>query len=69
MPTNDKSQGDSGFRIALAKTVTAWALIAILAIACFIILVAAVSALYEPSPEKMEKFFDISKYVSVCFCP
>ena len=63
MPTNDKSQGDSGFRITLAKTVTAWALIAILAIAGFIILVAATSALYEPSPEKMEKFFDISKYV------
>jgi hypothetical protein len=63
MPTSDKSQADSGFRIALAKTVTAWALVAILAMAGFIILVAAISALYEPSPEKMEKFFNISKYV------
>jgi hypothetical protein len=63
MPTNDKSQGDTGFRITLAKTVTAWALIAILAMAGLIILVAAISALYQPSPEKMEKFFDISKYV------
>jgi len=63
MATDDKSHGDTGFRIALAKTVTAWALIAILAIASFIILVAAVSALYQPSPEKMERFFDISKYV------
>ena len=63
MATDDKSHGDTGFRVALAKTVTAWALIAILAIASFIILVAAVSALYQPSPEKMERFFDISKYV------
>src|ERR1043166_6835732 len=63
MATDDKSQADTGFRVALAKTVTALALIAILAIASFIILVAAISALYQPSPEKMEKFFDISKYV------
>jgi hypothetical protein len=63
MSTHDKSGGDSGFRVELAKTVTAWALIAILAMASLTILVAAFSALYEPSPEKMEKFFDISKYV------
>src|SRR5262245_49056290 len=63
MPTDNKSGGDSGFRVELAKTVTAWALIAILAIAGLIIVVAALSALNQPSPEKMEKFFDISKYV------
>ena len=63
MPTHDKSGGDSGFRVELAKTVTAWALIAILAIAGFIILVAAISALYQPSLDKMEKFFDIAKYI------
>ena len=63
MPTDNKSGGDSGFRVELAKTVTAWALIAILAIAGFIILVAAISALYQPSLDKMEKFFDIAKYI------
>ena len=63
MPTDDKSEGDSGFRIELAKTVTSWALVAVLAIAGLIIVVAGINALREPSPEKMEKFFDISKYV------
>ena len=63
MPTDNKSGGDSGFRVELAKTVTAWALIAILAIAGFIILLAAISALYQPSLDKMEKFFDIAKYI------
>jgi len=37
MPTNDKSEGDSQFRIALAKALTTWALVAILAIAALII--------------------------------
>ena len=42
MPTNDKSEGDSRFRIALAKAVTTWALVAILAIATLIIVIAGV---------------------------
>ena len=63
MPTDDKSEGDSGFRIELAKTVTTLALVAILAMAALIVLVAGISALLKPSPEKMVQFFDISKYV------
>ena len=61
MPTDDKSEGDSKFRIALAKTVTTWALVAILAIAALIILVAGINAI--GSPEKEDRFFDIAKYV------
>ena len=40
MPTDDKSEPDSTFRVTLAKTVTTWALVAILAIAGLIIVVA-----------------------------
>ena len=54
MPTNDKSEGDSKFRIALAKTVTTWALAAILAIAALIIVVAAINAIWGSAPEKAE---------------
>ena len=63
MPTNDKSEGDSKFRIALAKTVTTWALAAILAIAALIIVVAGINAIWGSAPEKVDQFFDISKYV------
>jgi hypothetical protein len=61
MPTNDKPEGDSKFRIALAKTVTTWALVAILAIAALIILVAGINAVRFP--EKEDQFFDIAKYI------
>src|SRR5258707_14135024 len=61
MPTNDKPEGDSRFRIALAKTVTTWALLAILAIAALIILVAGINAIRVP--EKEDQFFYIAKYV------
>jgi hypothetical protein len=63
MPTNDKSQGDSGFRIALAKTITVWALIAILVMAFLIILVAGINAMLAPSKEATAEFFDVAKYV------
>jgi hypothetical protein len=63
MPTDDKSEGDSKFRIALAKTVTTWALLAILAIAALIIVVAGINAIWGSAPEKVVQFFDISKYV------
>ena len=63
MPTDDKSQGDTDFRIALAKTVTAWALVAILAMAFFVILVAGINALRYPQKEQRDQFFDIAKYV------
>ena len=61
MPTIDKSPADSSFRIALAKTVTTWALVAILAIATLIIVVAGINAIRVP--EKEDQFFDIAKYV------
>src|SRR5215471_7468619 len=61
MPTDDKSEDDSHFRIALAKGVITWALIAILAIAALIIVVAGVNAIR--GPEKEDQFFDIAKYV------
>ena len=51
MPTNDKPEGDSRFRVALAKTVTTWALVAILAIAALIILVAGINAIRFPEKE------------------
>jgi hypothetical protein len=63
MPTDDKSEWDSKFRIALAKTVTTWALVAILAIASLIIVVAGVNAIRTPTKEKTDQFFDIAKYV------
>ena len=63
MPINDKSEGDSKFRIALAKTVTTWALVAILAIAALIILVAGINAIRFPEKEQRDQFFDIAKYV------
>jgi hypothetical protein len=63
MPTNDKSEGDSKFRIALAKAVTTWALVAILAIAALIIVVAGINAIRVPEKEQRDQFFDIAKYV------
>jgi hypothetical protein len=63
MPINDKSEGDSKFRIALAKTVTTWALVAILAIATLIIVVAGINAIRDPQKEQRDQFFDIAKYV------
>jgi len=61
MPTDDKSEADSEFRVALAKTVTAWALVAILAIAGLIIVVAGVNAIWRT--DQIDNFFDIAKYV------
>ena len=63
MPTDNKSEPDSKFRVTLAKTVTTWALVAILAIAGLIIVVAGINAIWGSAPEKMVQFFDISKYV------
>jgi hypothetical protein len=63
MATNDKSEGDSQFRIALARAVTTWALVAILAIASLIIVVAGVNAIRVPEKEQRDQFFDIAKYV------
>ena len=63
MPTNDKSEGDSQFRIALAKGVTTWALGAILVIASGIILVAGINAIRVPEKEQRDQFFDVAKYV------
>jgi len=63
MPINDKSEGDSQFRIALARAVTTWALVAILAIATLIIVVAGVNAIRIPEKEQRDQFFDIAKYV------
>ena len=63
MPINDKSEGDSKFRIALAKTVTTWALVAILAIATLIIVVAGINAIRVTEKEQRDQFFDIAKYV------
>jgi hypothetical protein len=63
MPTDDKSEADSQFRVALAKTVTTWALVAILAIAALIIVVAGINALRVPNKEERDQFFDIAKYV------
>ena len=45
----------------MAKTVTTWALVAILAIATLIIVVAGINAIRVP--EKEDQFFDIAKYV------
>ena len=63
MPTNDKSEPDSRFRVALAKTVTTWALVAILSIVTVIIVVAGVNAIRVPEKEQRDQFFDIAKYV------
>ena len=56
MPTNDKSEGDSRFRIALAKGVTTWALVAILAIATLIIVVAGINVIRVPEKEQRDQF-------------
>ena len=61
MPSSDKPEEDSRFRIALAKGVITWALAAILAMAALIIVVAGVNAIR--APEKEDQFFDIAKYV------
>jgi hypothetical protein len=61
MPTSDKPEDDSRFRVALAKGVITWALAAILAMAALIIVVAGVNAIRVP--EKEDQFFDIAKYV------
>jgi len=63
MTTDDRSHADSGFRIALAKTITVWALIAILAMAFLIILVAGINAILAPGKEATAQFFDVAKYV------
>ena len=62
MPSENKSEADSKLRITLAKTVTTWALVAILAIAGLIIVVAGINAIRAPSG-KTGEFFDIAKYV------
>jgi hypothetical protein len=62
MPTDYKSEADSNLRVTLAKAVTTWALVAILAIAGLIIAVAGINAIRAPS-EKTGEFFDIAKYV------
>ena len=63
MPTDDETKGDSKFRIALAKTVLTWALVAILAMATFIIVVAGINAIRVPEKEQRDQFFDIAKYI------
>ena len=63
MRTNDKSEADTQFRVALAKTVTTWALVAILSIVAVIIVVAGVNAIRVPEKEQRDQFFDIAKYV------
>ena len=63
MPILNKSEGDNQFRIALAKAVITWALVATLAIVALIIVVAGVNAIWGSAPDKMVQFFDISKYV------
>jgi hypothetical protein len=63
MPTDDKSEGDSQFRIALARAVTTWALVAILAIASLIIVIAGINAIRVPEKEQRDQFFDMAKYV------
>jgi len=62
MPTDDKSE-DSKFRVALAKAVTTWALVAILVIAALIIVAAGITAIGSPTKENTDRFFDIAKYV------
>ena len=63
MSINDTSEGDNQFRVALARGVTTWALLAILAIATLIIVVAGVNAIRVPEKEQRDQFFDIAKYV------
>ena len=63
MPIDDKSEKDSQFRVALAKTVTTWALVAILGIVTVIILIAGINAIRFPQKEQRDQFFDIAKYV------
>jgi hypothetical protein len=68
MPTNDKPEGDSKFRIALAKTVTTWALVAILAIAALIIVVAGINAIRFPKRNKGINSLTSPSTYSACFC-
>ena len=68
MPTNEKPEGDSRFRIALAKTVTTWALVAILAIAALIILVAGINAIRFPEKNKEINSSTSPNTYSACFC-
>ena len=63
MQTEDKTGPDNQFRVALAKTVTTWALVAILSIVTVIILVAGINAIRTPEKEQRDQFFDIAKYV------
>jgi hypothetical protein len=63
MPGDQKPEGDSRFRIALARAVTTWALVAILAISILIIVVAGVNAIRVPEKEQRDQFFDMAKYV------
>jgi hypothetical protein len=63
MSTNDTSEPDNQFRVALARGVTTWALLAILALATLIIVVAGVNAIRVPEKEQRDQFFDIAKYV------
>ena len=63
MASDEKPELDNQFRIALAKGVTTWALVAIFAIAALIIVVAGINAIWGSAPEKVTEFFDISKYV------
>jgi hypothetical protein len=63
MATDDKSEADSQFRVALAKAVTTWALVAILSIVTVIIVVAGINAIRVPEKEQRDQFFDIAKYV------
>jgi hypothetical protein len=60
MATDDNPEPDSQFRITLAKTVTAWALAAILAIAGIIIIVAGINAVVT---KQVNDFIEISKYI------
>jgi hypothetical protein len=63
MPAAPKSEDDGQFRIALAKGVIIWALVAILAMATLIIVVAGVNAIRVPEKEQRDQFFDMAKYV------
>jgi hypothetical protein len=63
MPTDDKSEEGSQFRIALARAVTTWALVAILAIASLVIVVAGINAIRVPEKEQRDQFFDLAKYI------
>ena len=63
MPTDDKSEADSTFRVALAKTVTTWALVAILAIAGSHHCRRRDKRNSQSRKERRDQFFDIAKYI------